>query len=375
MNLAIVLLFLMVLAVSVLLTVTPLLMPATECFTVSVPHGSRSQEPLNGLMRTYMLQIGAICVLCLLAWPLTFAIAKIDLNAQAGVWQFTVLMTVTLLVPLFASFVLMLHFRRRVQALKRERGWHASHPQAAAFVGPEDFPQPLSLTWNLSYLLLIAGMVIFALANYEAFPEQIPMSINFDGSVTAYEPKSVITVLFPALLTTFMGIVFTGTHWGIKESKKPVDPEAPASSALAYAHFARVQSIVQLVGGLGISALTGISFYASSLGMLPMSSCVLIVLVGTLAYVAVVMILSLALGQSGARIAAEVPGSGMGADDDAHWLLGSIYFNPQDPSIFVPKRFGIGWTTNAGRWESWALVAALVAITVVFVLITTSFGN
>lgn len=371
MNLTIALLFLMVLAVSVLVTVTPWLMPATECFTVSVPHGSRSQEPLKGLMRAYLFQMSAVCALCLLSWPLTFALTKLDLNMQGGTWQFTVLMAATLLVPLFASFVLMLHYRRRVQAIKRERGWHVSRPQAAAFVGPEDFPEPLSLAWNLFYLPLIAGMAIFALANYDRFPEQIPMNINFDGSVTTYEPKSMITVLFPALLTAFMGIVFTGTHWGIKASKKPIDPAAPASSALAYARFARIQSILQLVGGLGISALTGVSFYASSLGTLPMSSCMLIVLIGTISYVALVMVMSLAVGQSGARIAGEVPGTRMGVDDDRHWLLGSVYFNPQDPSIFVPKRFGIGWTTNAGRWESWALVAALVAVTVLFVMLVS----
>ena len=59
----------------------------------------------------------------------------------------------------------------------------------------------------------------------------------------------------------------------------------------------------------------------------------------------------------------------MGADDDVHWLLGTIYCNPQDPSIFVPKRFGIGWTSNIARWESWALVAALVALVVLLIAI------
>lgn len=33
-------------------------------------------------------------------------------------------------------------------------------------------------------------------------------------------------------------------------------------------------------------------------------------------------------------------------DDDSHWIGGIIYFNKNDPSIFVEKRFGVGWTLN-----------------------------
>jgi uncharacterized membrane protein len=35
--------------------------------------------------------------------------------------------------------------------------------------------------------------------------------------------------------------------------------------------------------------------------------------------------------------------------EDAHWRLQGIYFNPQDPSLFVPLRSGVGWTLNFGR--------------------------
>lgn len=33
-------------------------------------------------------------------------------------------------------------------------------------------------------------------------------------------------------------------------------------------------------------------------------------------------------------------------DDDKYWVLGSFYYNKNDPSIFVEKRIGIGWTVN-----------------------------
>ncbi len=33
-------------------------------------------------------------------------------------------------------------------------------------------------------------------------------------------------------------------------------------------------------------------------------------------------------------------------DEDSYWKGGIIYFNKNDPSIFVEKRFGVGWTLN-----------------------------
>ncbi len=36
-------------------------------------------------------------------------------------------------------------------------------------------------------------------------------------------------------------------------------------------------------------------------------------------------------------------------DDDRYWAGGVFYNNPDDPALFVPKRFGLGWTMNFGH--------------------------
>ena len=36
----------------------------------------------------------------------------------------------------------------------------------------------------------------------------------------------------------------------------------------------------------------------------------------------------------------------MDVNDDQYWKAGLFYFNKNDPSIFVEKRFGVGWTIN-----------------------------
>ena len=51
------------------------------------------------------------------------------------------------------------------------------------------------------------------------------------------------------------------------------------------------------------------------------------------------------------------------------WKAGIIYWNPNDPAIFVPKRVGVGYTLNfANKW-SWLAVVALVVIVLLPLLI------
>ena len=54
-------------------------------------------------------------------------------------------------------------------------------------------------------------------------------------------------------------------------------------------------------------------------------------------------------------------------DDDRYWSAGVFYNNPDDPNLFVPKRFGLGWTLNFGHPQ-----AKLVLIGVLVVILVTS---
>jgi uncharacterized membrane protein len=57
--------------------------------------------------------------------------------------------------------------------------------------------------------------------------------------------------------------------------------------------------------------------------------------------------------------------------DDA-WR-GVFYSNPDDPSLFVPKRFGIGYTLNFGNPWSWAVVVFIILMVALpFVLAGTT---
>lgn len=353
----------------VLLVVTPRLMPPTECFAVTVPPSAKGDPRIRALYRTYSIAVGTVATLCTIVCPvIVFLWANDPSSIQAERAFVTAIMMATF-APLITSFALMLRVRGKVRELKESEGWVVEAPRAAAFVD-DDAPKPISIWWNALYLVIVAALAAFALAHYADYPAQIPMQVDFDGTITRAVDKSMRTVLFPAFFAAFLGAVFTFTHYTAIHSKRPVDPAAPASSALAYGRFARVYSLTSLLGGLGLCTAFGITFNLSVLGTITLGQAAVVMGVATLAFAVVVMGISVAMGQSGALLASELRTTDtVLRDDDAHWLLGTIYFNPQDPSVFVPKRFGIGWTCNAARPEAWGFIAALVLLVAIFTMV------
>jgi len=55
--------------------------------------------------------------------------------------------------------------------------------------------------------------------------------------------------------------------------------------------------------------------------------------------------------------------------DDRYWNAGVFYNNPDDPALFVPKRFGIGWTLNFGHPQGrFVLIGSLLVLLLLMIL-------
>lgn len=50
------------------------------------------------------------------------------------------------------------------------------------------------------------------------------------------------------------------------------------------------------------------------------------------------------------------------------WKWGVFYNNPNDPCIWVDKRYGLGWTLNFAHAISYFYVALIIAIPIIFMI-------
>lgn len=362
-----------------LMAVTPYLMPKRECFAVTVPETAWQDEQLRGFKRKFTSWCAVLTVVCTAVMACATA-PVMGTPADSSSYGALVgaLIGSTLAVTLI-PFCFMLHFRKKVMALKRERGWFAPRQEATALVVEEDVPHAISLAWNLLYVPVLLIIVAIGVVAYPSMPDMIPMHADFAGNVNDYEPKSIGVVFgFPVLTVLFLMVCFIFSHWMMIRSKRPTNPGAPVTSALAYGMFARAQSIFLLVTGLLLSAGIGIGFMLSSAGVFGLGEMALVIVLLSLFIVVGAVALSVGYGQAGSRLFSRMEAAGgeacltMPADDDEHWKLGVFYFNPGDSSLWVCERFGVGWTMNFARPAAWAFAVGFALVTVVFIVVITS---
>ena len=56
-------------------------------------------------------------------------------------------------------------------------------------------------------------------------------------------------------------------------------------------------------------------------------------------------------------------------DDDRYWSGGIFYNNPDDPAVFVPKRYGLGWTMNFGHPQARLVMIGILVVILVLSLL------
>lgn len=344
----------------VFLAAIPFLMPKRECFAVTVPDEAHADPVLRGYEHRYAAIMGALTLVLTVVSVATIAANAPDTTA--------LVMGVSIVLYGVVSYGLMLYYRSKVNSLKQVRGWQASRSKSAATIGDETVPRPLSQRWDLLFLPLIVVSLLVCLIGYGNIPEEIPRHLGMNGEVTSYFQKSYLVACFPAIAIAFIDGVLAFCHWQILHSKKFSDPSLPAASAWAYGMFVRAQSKLLVIGGV-VLGLVGLVMALSFVGVISIQVAAVWCLLCGMAVALGSLALSAVYGQNGSRLIARVEGTGgMPRDNDRFWKLGIFYVNRKDPSLFLPERFGIGWTMNWGRPAAWAIMGGLVLVIVAFLV-------
>ncbi len=341
-----------------LIAATPWLTRSREAFAVSVPETAQTDPRIRNMRRAYLV--------CVLVVSTVSAIATLALGST-----YPLAMAAVVCAPVAAGFALMLVFRARVQTIKRAEGWGTRGARLSAVVGAAEAnaPRPLPLAWDLLYLPVILTTLALTLALYPAMPDPVPVHFNAAGVVDDYMAKGWQVIVMPIAVQAFMALCLTASHWQILRSRRPSSPEHPVASAIAYGMFARAQSVTLLVSGIVITvsiAIMPLAFAGVITSDQSLVALVIIIIGAILPNLGV----SLVYGQAGSRLLRRMTAaSELDFDDDVNWKFGLFYVNRDDPSVVVPRRFGVGWAMNWGNPKSWGLVALLAAAVAVFFVV------
>jgi len=181
----------------------------------------------------------------------------------------------------------------------------------------------------------------------------------------------LITFLFTIIILFF-------SFLSISKSKQNLNGGNVEEIRVQSIKFRRIMSIFIVTVTYAIAIL----FTATNLGNMNLISTKNEFIITT-TMIIFIIILGLALiiysykvGQSGKNISIEKYRQDkdtlvINREDDDNYILGMIYYNPNDPAFFVEKRAGVGWTVNVARpmgKVAMALTALLIIGTIVMVV-------
>ncbi|GIO67745.1 DUF1648 domain-containing protein [Paenibacillus cookii] len=220
----------------------------------------------------------------------------------------------------------------------------------------------VSNRWFILHIAVMLISAILAIAYYDQFPETIAMKYDWHGEVTRSVDKSLQAVLGPNLMQLVMIFLFMFMNWMILKSKQQIHPDHPELSAQRNALFRLRWSMFNVVSGMLITLL--LSFIQLNMRYnLPGNVVFPITMMMPAIIIVMALILSFTTGQGGRRIGRPSgAASATAVNDDRFWKLGFIYYNPNDPAMFVEKRMGIGWTINFARPAAWMIFAGILLL-------------
>lgn len=271
-------------------------------------------------------------------------------------------------------FVIYFKYNKKAKLLKEKNSWLHTKKQEIIIdtnFSKEKRKQSLpSSWWFIIPLLLIAVNLIVNFNYYEFLPDRVPTHWDFNGKVNGYQNKSTFLIyempLFQLFITGVMFISFKGIGWS-KQELSGINPEESKernrvfrrSWGIFFILTAVAINIIFTMGNFQIMQVTNINNNLSTFVILGFA---FFMTVGSI-------VLSVKVGQGGSRLKFKAETSEKPIyhrDDDKYWILAnSIYYNPDDPAVFVEKRFGIGWTVNAGTAIGKAIYAGTVLLLIV----------
>lgn len=347
-------------AISASLIAIPYLSRRTVSFGVSVSEEMYFSEPVRRMRRAYAWITGVLHSILILGMAVfLFAASEQTLSYVLPAYSIILIISIMLIQGYFYTTM------KRYKASQPE----TTHAPERLIIDTSFRQQRLvySDKWFLLHLAVTAASCILALMYYDQAPNTIAMKYNLNGEVLRTVAKSYTSIFFPNIMQVFMLILFYTLNRVIHNSKQQLDPGKAEASVRQNVMFRRKWSMFTL----GASFVLMLLFSLMQLSMFHQISPEVLmpaVLIIPAFILVSALILSVQTGQGGSRIGRTSDSRSKEAvHDDANWKFGSMYFNAKDPSLFVEKRMGIGWTLNMARPLAWLIFLAPFVIIILII--------
>ena len=291
--------------------------PRGYCFGITAPPGFRSTDAARAALHRYHWRVALSIGVAALA-----VLYLADRSpALAG--------AIAPLAPLLAGMVAF--FRERSNL----RDAVAASPAATPAPPDGGHHLPRWLSWALPPFAFPLAAALYLQAHWDQIPERFPIHWGANGQPNGWAHRTAGGVygplLFAAGLMLLMLLLGLAMYYGSR-------------------HSPQMLAVLKIL--IGVTYFLGLLF--TIVGLMPLLNVppAILLVVGAV-FVIALLVYSVKCAANPALPTEATP--------DECWTLGSVYYNPRDPAMFVQKRIGFGYTFNFGHRLSWLILGGFLA--------------
>lgn len=367
MSVSIVLILAIIFFLTIMQTIIPFLVKRTVVFGVTIPEQYIYDQKLIQYKKQYSFItfiIGMIILAGYLIWVLNNPLSEEQIVIVGTFIEFGIII-------LSMSFYF--YYHGRIKQLKQISKWTENLKQVKV-TDLSIRSQDEMLPWYIYIfpMVITVGLMIYTVMNYDLLPNNIPTHWGPSGEPDAFTKKTPFTAVQMPGFLLLMQIMFLGIHIGTKKSGIKLSATNANASRKRQLGMRKYSSWLLFLVVIVITILfTFFQLTTIHPNLFDGSPLQLIIPFGVLAIILIsTIIFAIKVGRSDKEIDPIIEGNITDIDEDGYWKGGLLYFNKNDPSIFVEKRFGVGYTLNFANPIGYLIVILpiLIVLLVTFLL-------
>lgn len=334
-------------------------------FGITVPNAHQQDSFIQMLKKRFLIQ--NIVLSLLFSVPLFF-FSNIENTEAQEMWSSLYLIGAVFLF-IILTFVLYLRNRKAIQLWKKENNIFTDVKKERIVVDTNYHSDLKTISTRtivisqLAIVLISIGVTVFF---YDRIPNEFPINWNSQNVPNRFVDKSALSVMMMPVIQLLMIPVMSFSHYSFIKSKQKLLSSYPQLTSKQSKRFRRAWSIYFLITSIALQLLLMLTnlfslFFANDEGLSWMGIVIGVFVFGIVGYS---IFLTWKYGQGGEKLVysqiKELSDEVTEVDEEKYWKWGVFYYNPEDPAIFVEKRFGIGSTFNMARWQTWVAIGGLV---------------
>ncbi|WP_249226851.1 DUF1648 domain-containing protein [Alicyclobacillus mengziensis] len=346
--------------------IMPYMTPDTVQFGVRIPPAHLSSPSIAKVRKRYYA-----------GWAIILLVAILG-NIFAGLFIHSQILATAVYAPVFIIALLGLNFlnyyaaRRRLLGAKALEHWYEGVTQGlVADTAAHIKTRNPSLAWGIPAILVTLASIVVPAMRYNTLPNRIAVHFAVSGTPNGFAAKSFGSVFGPIIIELILLIAMFLVHVNANRFAVRLDPSNPDASRRRY-------GVLRREGIKAAWVMLAVLNAGTTISLLPIwgifvHSITSVVDFGTVVIFIGIIVSIVWIGRAAqtTRHVGQASGDArlVARDDDRYWLAGTIYFNRNDSSVFVPKRFGVGWTLNLGHPLAIVVILLILCIPVVVSLV------